>query len=237
MAELLVREAGARGEVISGEAEETAVRLLERAVALVPHYGDAVDLLAHLRPEPRGERIRMLEAALAHEPTRSDLAFTLAGRHRGGQDPQAAAAVLVRARDAARDDTQRFLAEHLLRRLGEATQGTLEAKGRLLALDCRPGGALDFVVEAAAGAITGGVELVMRGGRPRAPSPSRRLRLRAASPNAVLLQDGSGDLLQRELVCGPQQGTVRVRYRPLTDPPADGPTVDGVLLTLRFLAG
>ena len=63
----------------------------------------------------------------------------------------------------------------------------------------------------------------------------RLLRLRAAAPSAVLLQDGSGNLLQRELVCGPQQGTVRVRYRPLTDSPP-GPPLDGVLLTLRYLA-
>jgi hypothetical protein len=151
------------------------------------------------------------------------------------QDPAGAAAALVRARDGARDDTQRFLAEHLLRRLGEATAGTMEARGRLAHLECRAGGALDFVVEADAASITGGLDLVLRGAPRRAPAAYRLLRLRAAAPSAVLLQDGSGNLLQRELVCGPQQGTVRVRYRPLTDSPP-GPPLDGVLLTLRYLA-
>jgi hypothetical protein len=88
----------------------------------------------------------------------------------------------------------------------------VEARGRLAHLECRPGGALDFVVDAG----------------------PRRLRLRAATPASVMLQDGSGDLLQRELVCGPQRGAVRVRYRPLAEPPA-GQTFDGMLLTLRFL--
>ena len=208
MADLVVHEAAAGSQVLSDAAEETAVRLLQQAVALAPHYADAVDLLAHLRPEPRGQRIRMVEDALARNPGRTDLAFTLAGLRLGAQDPHGAAAALVRARDNARDDTQRFLSEHLLRRLGQATAGTVETTGRFTHLECRPGGALDFVVDL--------------------------LRLRASTPAAVLLQDGSGDLLQRELVCGPQQGTVRVRYRPLTDPP-DGPALDGVLLTLRFL--
>lgn len=235
MAELLVREAGARGEVPSGESEQTAVGLLERAVALAPHYADAADLLAHLRPEPRGERIRMLERALAHNPGRVELAFTLAGLHLGAQDPQAAGAVLVRARDGARNDTHRFLAEHLLRRLGEATAGTMEASGRLLALECQPGGALDFVVEAAPGMIAGGLDLVLHGRPSRRPSALRRLRLRAATPSSVLLQDGAGEILQRELVCGPQQGAVRARYRPLTD--SAPPAADGALLTLRFLPG
>jgi hypothetical protein len=155
----------------------------------------------------------------------------------GGQDPQAAEAVLVRARDGARNETHRFLAEHMLRRLGEATAGTAETRGRLLALDCRPGGALDFVVEAVPGVVSGGLELVMRG-RTSAPvsAASRPLRLRASSPSSVLLQDGAGEQLQRELVCGPQQGAVRVRYRPLTDPPTEGPHVDGVLLTMRFVS-
>jgi hypothetical protein len=172
----------------------------------------------------------MVEDALAHDPERTELAFTLAGLHLGGQDPRAAAAALVRARDTARDETHRFLAEHLLRRLGEATAGTLEARGRLVQLECRPGGALDFVVEADPGSITGGLDLVLGGGRGRPPSASRTLRLRAPTPSSVLLQDGSGELLQRELVCGPQQTPVRVRYRPVADA-----GVDGTLLTLRFL--
>jgi tetratricopeptide (TPR) repeat protein len=212
MADLLVREAAAAGGALSDAAEERAVRLLERAVTAAPHHGDAASLLAHLRPEPRSLRIRMVEEALLRNPARTDLALTLAGLHLDGQDPQGAAAALVRARDGTRDDTQRFLAQHLLRRLGEATAGTVEARGRLAHLECRPGGALDFVVDAG----------------------PRRLRLRAATPASVMLQDGSGDLLQRELVCGPQRGAVRVRYRPLAEPPA-GQTFDGMLLTLRFL--
>jgi tetratricopeptide (TPR) repeat protein len=234
LADLLVREARARSEVLSGAAEDQAVRLLEQAVVLAPRYSDAVDLLAHLRPEPRALRIRMVEDALAHDPERTELAFTLAGLHLGGQDPRAAGAALVRARDTARDETHRFLAEHLLRRLGEATAGTMEARGRLVQLDCLPGGTLDFVVQADPGSITGGIEMILSGARARPAVVSRTLRLRAPTPTSVLLQDGSGDLLQRELLCGPQQGAVRVRYRPITDSPP-GPPIDGMLLTLRFL--
>lgn len=230
MAELVVREAGGRGDVPSAETEETAVRLLERAVRLAPHHAGAVELLARLRPEPRSERIRMLERALALNPGHAELAFTLAGMHLTAQDPRAARAILVRARDAARDDTHRFLAEHLLRRLGELTAGTLEATGRLVALECRPGGALDFLVDAAPASISGGLDLVMRGRAASRPAAPRRLRLRAATPSSVLLQDESGDVLQRELVCGGQRGQVRVRYRPVADSGADG-----VVITMRFL--
>jgi tetratricopeptide (TPR) repeat protein len=213
MAELLVREHSARQEVLGPEAERTAVGYLERALQAEPFAPDAVLLLAQLQPEPLGQRIQMVEQALARHPGRSDLALTLAGLHLSGQDPAAAAAALVRARDGTHDEAHRFLAEHLLRRLGQATAGTTEATGRLLSLECRPDGALDFLVEAS----------------------SRRLRLRAASPSAVLMQDGAGDPLQPELVCGPQQSTVRVRYRALAEPAASGPRPDGALLTLRFL--
>jgi hypothetical protein len=213
MAELLIREAAARQEVLSGEAEQTAVGYLERALQSAPQFPDAVLLLAQLRPEPRSQRIRMVEQALALHPGRSDLALTLAGLQLGGQDAAAAVAALVRAREATRDEAHRFLAEHLLRRLGQMTAGTTEATGRLLSLECLPDGALDFVVDAAA----------------------RRLRLRAATPTAVLMQDGAGDPLQPELICGPQHSRVRVRYRAVTEPPTSGPPFDGALITLRFL--
>jgi hypothetical protein len=49
------------------------------------------------------------------------------------------------------------------------------------------------------------------------------------------MQDGAGDPLQAELVCGPQQAAVRVRYRALAEPAAAAPRPDGALLTLRFL--
>ena len=237
MADLIVREAGAGGDAPPPFAEARAVLLLEQALAVSPYFADATLLLAQLRPQPRGLRIRMVEDALARNPGRTDLAFTLAGLRMDAQDPQGAAAALIRARDSARDDTERFLSEHLLRRLGDATAGTVEARGRLTHLECRPGGALDFIVEADPGSITGGVDLVLRGAPRRAtPAGPRLLRLRATSPAAVLLQDGSGELLQRELICGPQQGAVRVRYRLLTDSPP-GPPLDGLLLTLRFLGG
>jgi hypothetical protein len=236
MAELILREAGAGGDAPPDAAEARAVALLEQALSVSPWFADAAVLLAQLRPEPRAARIRMVEQALARNPAHIDLAFTLAALRMDAQDPRGAAAALMRARDGARDETQRFLAEHLLRRLGEVTAGTVEARGRLTHLECRPGGALDFFVEADPESMRGGLDLVLR--RPSRGAPAaapRLLRLRAATPAAVLLQDGSGELLQRELVCGPQQGAVSVRYRTLSDSPP-GPRLDGVLLTLRFLA-
>jgi tetratricopeptide (TPR) repeat protein len=215
MAELLMREASARQEILTGESETAAAEYLERALRAAPYDPDAVLLLVGVRPEPRSQRIRMVQEALARHPGRSDLALTLAGLHLGALDPAAAAAALVRAREGTQDDTHRFLAEHLLRRLNEMTAGTAEATGRLLSLECRKDGALDFLVDA----------------------PARRLRLRAATPDAVLMQDGAGDPLQPELICGPQRATVRVRYRRLAEPAASGPRADGALLTLRFLSG
>jgi len=234
-AELAVREGLASPEGLTAATERAAADLAERAVARAPRLADAVDLLARLRPEPRHLRIRQLRAALLVNPGRPDLAFTLAGLYVSAQEPAAAAAVLRRARDTARDETYRFLAEHMLGRLGQATANTIEASGRWRALECLPGGALDFLVDADPASLVGGLGVVMRGrGRRAAPGPLA-LRLRAPTPGAVLLQDAEGNLLQPQLTCGPQSSAVRVRYRLAELPGAAAGPSTGILMTMRLL--
>ena len=98
--------------------------------------------------------------------------------------------VLARARAAARDPDMRFLAGHLLGRIGFASSLTGEATGTLVRLDCLEGGALDFVVDTA----------------------GTRLTLRASGPRSVLLYGPDGEPLERDLVCGPQHAPVSAVY-------------------------
>jgi tetratricopeptide (TPR) repeat protein len=209
-AELLVRETSARGEVLSPEREAEAVATLERVVALDPQLADACELLARLRPQPYDVRIAQVSTALARDPARADLGLTLAGLYARKNDFAAARAALLRTGTMARDDVNRFLSQHLLSRLDRFTAGTAEVKGTLLALDCRPGGALRFVVAAA--------------GAP--------LRLEAPSATGIFLYGRDGGQLERTFTCGAQGEPVTARYRPAPAPSPDG--ADGTLMSLTF---
>jgi hypothetical protein len=103
--------------------------------------------------------------------------------------------VLRRARERTRDDAERFLSDHLLRRLGSVASAQGEIRGTLEAVECLPGGALVFRVSAA----------------------SRVQRLTADSPQAVFLYDAAGDTVERDLTCGPASVPVTARY--LVGPP------------------
>jgi tetratricopeptide (TPR) repeat protein len=211
-AELLVRETSARGEVLSPEREAEAVAALERALTLDPQLADACELLARLRPRPYDVRIAQVLVALARDPARADLGLTLAALYARKNDFTAARAALLRTGAMARDDVDRFLSQHLLSRLDGMTAGTAEVKGTLLALDCRPGGVLRFVVAGA-----------------RAP-----LRLEAASATGVFLYGRDGSQLERTFTCGPQHEAVTARYRPVPVPSPSPEGADGTLMSLTF---
>jgi tetratricopeptide (TPR) repeat protein len=189
-ADALVKEASRRGEVLSDADTDAAVAALERAVRQTPHFADAAELLARLRPRPVRRRIALLEPAFAREPQRTDIAITLSGLYVRVNEMRRAATVLARARAAARDPDMRFLAGHLLGRIGFASSVTGEATGTLVRLDCLDGGVLDFVVD----------------------TPGTRLTLRAAGPRSVLLYGSDGEPLEKELVCGPQHSPVSAFY-------------------------
>jgi tetratricopeptide (TPR) repeat protein len=189
-ADALVKEASRRGEVLSDADTDEAVAALEKAVRQTPHFADAAHLLARLRPQPVRRRIALLEPAFAREPQRTDIAITLSGLYVRVNEMRRAAMVLARARAAARDPDMRFLAGHLLGRIGFASSLTGEATGTLVRLDCLEGGALDFVVDTA----------------------GTRLTLRASGPRSVLLYGPDGEPLERDLVCGPQHAPVSAVY-------------------------
>jgi Flp pilus assembly protein TadD len=212
-AESLVRETSARSEVLSGEREDEAVAALERAIALAPQLADACDLLARLRPEPSGQRIAQVSAALARDPTRSDLGLTLAGLYARRNDFASARSVLLRTRLLARDDAHRFLTEHYLGRLDRITAGTLEVRGTLVGLECPSDGPLRFVVA----------------------GPSRPLRLAAPSATGVFLYGKDGTQVERTFTCGPQREPVSAWYRPVDAPGAiRAGAPDGTLISLAF---
>jgi tetratricopeptide (TPR) repeat protein len=190
-AELILRQITGRGDVPTDTENARAVALLERAVAADPDLADAADLLARLRPAPLAQRIALLRRAVARQPERAELAFTLAGLHIKRNDTGEAARVLRRARDRTRDESHRFLATHLLSRIGEAAGGIGEARGMLEAVECLEGGALAF----------------------RVRTPAGVLRLSAASPREVFLFDADGETYERELACGPAALAVTARYR------------------------
>jgi tetratricopeptide (TPR) repeat protein len=208
-ADALVNEASRRGEVLSDADTDAAVAALEKAVRQMPHFADAAELLARLRPQPARGRIALLEPAFAREPQRTDIAITLSGLYVRVNEMRRAAMVLARARAAARDPDMRFLAGHLLGRIGFASSLTGEATGTLVRLDCLEGGALDFVVDTA----------------------GTRLTLRASGPRSVLLYGADGEPLERDLVCGPQHSPVSAVYV-RADRTEGGP--GGTLLSLTW---
>jgi tetratricopeptide (TPR) repeat protein len=189
-ADALVTEASRRGEVLSDADTDAAVAALERAVRQAPHFADAALLLARLRPQPARQRIALLEPAFAREPERTDIGIALSGLYVRVNDMRRAAMVLARARTAARDADMQFLAGHLLGRIGFASAATGEVTGTLVRLECREGGALDFVVDA----------------------EGRLLTLRAAGPRSVMLYGPDGEPREKELVCGPHHSPVSAFY-------------------------
>ena len=189
-ADMLVNEASRRGEVLSDADTDAAVAALEKAVRQTPHFADAAELLARLRPQPARGRIALLEPAFAREPQRTDIAITLSGLYVRVNEMKRAAMVLARARAAARDPAMRFLAGHLLGRIGFASSRTGEATGTLVRLDCREGGALEFVVDTAGTPLT----------------------LRASGPRSVMLYGPEGEPLEKDLVCGPHHSAVTAFY-------------------------
>lgn len=189
-ADALVTEASRRGEVLSDADTDAAVAALEKAVGQAPHFADAALLLARLRPQPARRRIALLEPAFAREPERTDIGIALSGLYVRVNDMRRAAMVLARARTAARDADMRFLAGHLLGRIGFASAATGEIAGTLVRLECLEGGALDFVVDAGGSLLT----------------------LRAAGPRSVMLYGPDGEPREQELVCGPHHSPVSAFY-------------------------
>jgi hypothetical protein len=106
-----------------------------------------------------------------------------------------ARAVLRRSRDAARDDTYRFLCDYKLSQIRWYAGTTAEVGGRLVRLECRDDGSLRFTVASAAGG---------------------ELPLEAPSGRSFFVTSalGSGET---ELLCGPLDIRVRARYRPSAD--------------------
>jgi hypothetical protein len=132
----------------------------------------------------------------------------LAALHAKRHDLAATRAVLRRGREAARDPAYRFLCDHLLSQVEGWVAVTGEARGRLVALDCRADGSLRFTLAVGRGTLV----------------------LEAPSARGFFV-DGPDDLRELELVCGRQDLPVRVRYLPASES-ASG----GTLLTLRVLA-
>jgi tetratricopeptide (TPR) repeat protein len=209
-ADAMVREASARSLVLSDDEEAEAVRALEKCVARAPYHADAVHLLARLKPSPVHRRIPLLQAAFLREPHRTELGITLAHLYTKANDFGRSTATLLRAREAARDEAMRFLCSHLLGKAAYVASVTAEARGTLRALECLPGGALNFLIEGPGGGL---------------------LRLHAPSPRAAFLYGSEGEAFERELVCGPQAEPVTAWYRPGQ---TEGALGDGTLLSLSF---
>jgi hypothetical protein len=191
LAQRQLRAIWSRGDVPTQAEEDRAVALLEPALAADPDLADAADLLARLRPNPVAHRIALLRRAVARQPERAELAFTLSGLYIRRHEYAEAARVLRRARAHTRDDAHRFLAGHLLERIAGFAGETAEARGTLEAVECLERGALAF----------------------RLRTPAGVLRLVADSPRALFLYDAEGETYERELTCGPSGAPVVARYR------------------------
>jgi tetratricopeptide (TPR) repeat protein len=206
-ARLRLGKARDEGVPLDPEAEEGIVARLEAALDRSPQLYDAALLLAALRPEPVEERIAILGPLFDRQPERTEVGQVLSRLHMKGGDLAAARRVLERARDAARDPTLRYLAEHQLARLEGFGVLTAEVRGDLVFLACRPDGSLRFTISA----------------------DPRTVRLEAETTRSFLVHgEHQGEA---ELLCGEQDRRVVVRYQPgaSTDPEADG-----VLVWLAF---
>jgi tetratricopeptide (TPR) repeat protein len=191
-ARLVLAEGRDREQGLSPDVEKAAVAALEKAVALAPDIADAAQLLALEKPEPLAHRIALLRRSFARDPGRPELGLTLSYLLVQAHDVDAARRVLRRTRDAARDDTYRFLVDHRLTQVTEYVAATAEVSGRLVRLDCRDDGSLRFTM---------------------APAAGGELALEAPSSRSFFLGDRSGSS-QAELVCGRLDLCARARYWP-----------------------
>jgi tetratricopeptide (TPR) repeat protein len=205
-ARLQVDDALQEGVELAPAAEDRVVAQLERALAGSPSLYEAALMLAELRPQPYAGRIAALLPVFEADPARTEVALSLAALHVRRRDLAAAQAVLARACVGARDPAYLFLCERRLEQVASYAAATVEVRGRLRELLCRPDGSLAFMVE-----TEGGV-----------------LRLEAASSRSFLVygQEASGE---SDLVCGAQGRTIVVRYRS-----SGTPTVQGEVVWLSF---
>jgi tetratricopeptide (TPR) repeat protein len=195
-ARLLLAEARDSEQGLTPDVEKAAVGALRKAVALAPDLADAVELLASEKPEPLGRTIGLLRRCFARDPGRPQLGLILSALLVQAHDVDAARRVLRRARDAARDETYRFLVDHQLSQVREYVAATTEAAGRLVRLECRADGSLRFTIAEGAG---------------------RRLVLEAPSTRSFFVSGGSGSK-QAELTCGRLDVPARARYWPSLEP-------------------
>jgi hypothetical protein len=152
------------GVELSPAAEDLVVAQLERALAGSPGLYEAALLLADLRPQPYAGRIAALQPVFEADPARTEVALAISALQVRRRDLGAAEAALVRACAAARDPAYLFLCQRRLEQIQAYVTATVEVRGRLLELLCRPDGSLGFMVE-----TTGGVG--RRGGPPNPPKP------------------------------------------------------------------
>jgi tetratricopeptide (TPR) repeat protein len=199
-ARLLLAEARYSEQGLTPDVEKAAVAALQKAVALAPDLADAVELLATEKPEPLAPTIARLRRSFARDPGRPPLGLTLSALLVQAQDVDAARRVLRRARDAARDETYRFLLDHQLSNVREYVAATAEASGRLVRLECRDDGSLRFTI---------------------APAGGGEIALEAPSTRSIFVSSGSGSK-QAELSCGRVDVPALVRYWPSLDPGRPG---------------
>jgi Tfp pilus assembly protein PilF len=209
-ARLRVAEARAEGVPLAPAEEDRLVSQLERTLGLAPDLYEAALLLAELRPRPYARRLAALAPVFEQDPARTEVALAMAALHVKLRQLAAARGVLARARDTARDPAYRFLCEHQMAQIAEYEATTVEVRGRLVDLRCRPEGSLRFTVDA----------------------PTGLLWLEASSPRSFLLygEEGTSDD-GSELICGPQDRPVVARYLPSG---SEERGVQGSLLWLSF---
>jgi Tfp pilus assembly protein PilF len=198
-ARMRVAEARAAGVPLEPRLEERLVSQLERALGRAPDLYEAALLLVELRPEPYAERRKALEPVFEHDPSRTEVALAIASLDRKERDLSAAERVLRRAREAASEPAYRFLCDRELGEIAEFQAATVELRGRLIHLECRPDGSLRFTVDA-----------------PPAP-----VLLEADSSRSFLVYgsaDTGGASGESELVCGLQDRPIVVRYERLPRP-------------------
>lgn len=204
---LRLGEATDEGVPLTPVEESRLVAALETALAGAPQLHQAALLLAHLRPEPLEERISFLQPLFDQRPERTEVAQVLSQLHLKNGDLDSARRVLERARDATHDPTNRYLADRQLARLETFSVATAEVRGDLVHVDCRPDGSLRFTVVA----------------------DPRTVKLEAESTRSFLVHGEEEE--QAELLCGPQDRSVAVRYTPGA---SANPDLDGVVLWLSF---
>ena len=208
-ARLRVEESREAGVPLGRELEDRLVAQLERALARAPDLYEAALLLVDLRPEPYAQRRQALEPVFEQDPSRTDVALAIAGLDRKLRDLASAERVLRRAREATGEPAYRFLCDRELAAIADFESATVEVRGKLIYLECRPDGGLRFTVDA----------------------PHAVLLLEADSARSFLVYGASEAEGESQLVCGLQDRPLVVRYQKLA-PPERG--VDGRVLWLQM---